>query len=283
MAERELYNNWDSKVFPFDYVRSTYGASLAAILRRFEQEDQYEPHANFVTAINAVLVWTGARTATLPSWCYCDGSRILELINHLNSLSRQISQKVGLVDELFILNRPQVYRSGDGIQQALIVRQNCSRVRLTIDPPVGDDEIGRELDMYHPNVEHFAAGYDLGDTAFSVWEAGAHALLYAEAWSEHLLSSSQLKEFVAHCERRLSIWNSTMEKLGLTYRFYGTMDWKRSEASGLEALKTRQFCGKEVLGLESRGKEPNSPRVNDIKHPTITKRSSLRRSIIAAA
>ena len=24
--------------------------------------------------------------------------------------------------------------------------------------------------MYHPNVEHFAAGYDLRDTAFSVWK-----------------------------------------------------------------------------------------------------------------
>jgi hypothetical protein len=281
MAERELYNSRHYKPFPFEFVSSSFAQSLAPILRKLEQEDVCEPHANFVTALNTILVWSGARTATLPSWNYCDQARLVEFVNYLNTLSRQVPAWAGTIDELIILHRPQIYRSGDGIQQELITRQNCKRVRLTTDPPVGDDEIGRELDMYYPNADNFAAGYDLGETAFSIWEVGSDALLYAEAWSEDFLAPMQIREFIVHCEKRISLWNSAMEKLGLVYRFYGTMDWKRSEIPFHEAVKTKRFCGKEFLGVDSRGKEYGA-RVN-IKFSSRERQGSVGRSVSATA
>ena len=39
---------------------------------------------------------------------------------------------------------PQIYRCRNG---DMISRQNCGRVRVTTEPPVGDKEIGLELDM----------------------------------------------------------------------------------------------------------------------------------------
>ena len=121
--------------------------------------------------------------------------------------------------------------------------------------PVEDDEIGRELDMYPPNCDFFVGGYELGETAFSIWEVGTEALLYAEAWSVDLLTPDQLQEFLVHCEKRVNLWNAAMEKLGLKYRFYGTMDWKRSDLPDHSAVKTKKFYGKEYLGAKCRGPE----------------------------
>ena len=109
--------------------------------------------------------------------------------------------------------------------------------------------------MYHRNADLFAAGHKLRDTTFSIWEVGSDVLLYAEAWCEDLLSQSQLREFLAHCQKRLALWNSAMEKLGLTYRFYGTMDWRRSEVPWHDAEKTKRICGKEFLGVDTRHEE----------------------------
>jgi len=283
MAERELYNNRHSKPFPFDFVSSNFATSLAETLRKLELEDTSEPYANFVTALNTLLIWSGARTATLPSWEYCDTSRVLALVSYLNKLSGQVPAWAGTIDEVIILPRPQIYRTGGGIQQELITRRNCPRVRVTTEPPVGDDEIGRELDMYYPNVDYFVAGYELADTAFSIWEVGTDALMYAEAWSKDFLSSSQLQEFIEHCEKRISLWNSAMEKMGLTYRFYGTMDWSRSEIPFHEAKKTKQFCGKEFLGVDCRGKEcATRVHVNN-KLPSLARQGSMGRSVSAIA
>jgi hypothetical protein len=123
----------------------------------------------------------------------------------------------------------------------------------------------------------------LAETAFSIWEVGTEALLYAEAWSKDFLSPSQLQEFIEHCEKRVSLWNSAMENMGLTYRFYGTMDWSRCETPFHEAKKTKEFCGKEFLGVDRRGKEYGS-RVNVNNNiPPLTREGSMGRSVSAIA
>jgi hypothetical protein len=141
------------------------------------------------------------------------------------------------IDEVIIVPRRQIYRAGGETEQRLIARRNCPRVRLEPEPLIRDDELGRELDMYPRNAEHFAAGLLEGETrtAFLIWEAGSDVLLYAETWSEALLSPLEVQEFIVHCEKRVARWNSSMESLGLPYRFYGTMDWKRSEVPWHEA------------------------------------------------
>jgi hypothetical protein len=97
---------------------------------------------------------------------------------------------------------------------------------VTREPPVGDEEIGLELDMYPANVKYFGSiPIDgVSEEGFSIWEAGADALLCAEVWSVKWLSESQLVKFFEVCEERVSVSNSTMEELGLVYRVYGTMD-----------------------------------------------------------
>jgi hypothetical protein len=110
--------------------------------------------------------------------------------------------------------------------------------------------------MYPRNAEQFAAGLFEGETqtAFSIWEAGADVLLYSEIWSEALLSPSELEEFIVRCEERVALWNSSLESLGLPYRVYGTMDWKRSEVPWHKAVNTKRLFGKEFIGIDRRGK-----------------------------
>ena len=110
----------------------------------------------------------------------------------MNKLSQKVPAWVGKIDEVIVVRRPQMFRSGKIILQEMVTRQNCDRVRWTTEPPVGDDEIGRELDMYHRNADLFAAGHKLCDTTFSIWEVGSDVLLYAEASCEDLLSQSQI-------------------------------------------------------------------------------------------
>jgi hypothetical protein len=231
---------------------STFITSLTRTLHHFEQEDTSEIRANFVTAINIVLVWSGARTATLPSWEYCDPNRVVCFIYYLNKLSQQMSTNARTVDELIILTRPQLYRTGTIVEQKLITLRNCPNVRMMTEPSVEDSEIGRELDMYHVNADYFAKAEFVED-AFSVWEAGTDALMYAEIWSPDSLSSSQLQEFLKHCEKRIALWNSAMERMKLPYRFYGTMDWTRSEIPFHKAVRTKKLFGKEFLGVDCRG------------------------------
>lgn len=234
-------------------MTSSLITSLTRTLHHFEQEDTSGIRANFVTAINIVLVWSGARTATLPSWEYCDSDNVVSFVHYLNKLSQQASTNARTIDELIILTRPQLYRTGTIVEQKLITLRNCPNVRMLTEPPVQDNEIGRELDMYHVNADYFATTESVED-AFSVWEAGTDALIYAEIWSQDSLSSSQLEEFVEHCEERISLWNSAMERMKLPYRFYGTMDWARSEVPFHKAVRTKKLFGKEFLGVDCRGR-----------------------------
>jgi hypothetical protein len=249
MVEQEPYCNLAATPFPFEAIRPEHRASIAKELKIFEDEDTVTPHATFVTALNAVLVWAGARTATLPAWSYMTNpARIVNFLEYLNHSSKCLHK----VQKITVLNRPQIYRSGEGVEHGLIVRQGNPRVRFDLDRPVRDNEIGRELDMYPPNCDFFAGGYEMGDTAFSVWEVGTESLLYAEAFSDDLLSPMQLEEFILHCENRVALWNAAMANLGLSYRFYGTMDWKRSDSKYHGSTKTRKYCGKEFLGADCR-------------------------------
>jgi hypothetical protein len=241
----------DAKQFPFETVRSSFGSLLAAKLSQIEIEDKREPHTQFVTALNCVLVWTQARTATLPTWEWLNQHETTQLLALLSEWSRDLQ-----IDEVIIVTRRRIYPCGTEAEQGVIARRNCPRVHLEPEPPIRDDELGRELDMYPRNAEQFAAGLLEGETqtAFSIWEAGADVLLYAERWSEALLSPSELQEFIVRCEERVALWNSSMESLGLPYRVYGTMDWRRRDVPWHEAVNTKRVFGKEFIGIVKRGK-----------------------------
>jgi len=285
MAERELYGNRDAKQFPFETVRSHYGSQLAAKLGSIEREDKFEPHTQFVTALNCVLVWTRARTATLATWDSPNKDETTQLVDLLSEWSRHLSW-TGQIDQVVIVKRRQIQLSGSVIDQRLIARRNCPRVRFESEPPIRDDELGRELDMYPRNAEQFSVGLLGAETAFSIWEAGSDVLLFAETWSEALLSPSEVQEFILHCEKRVALWNSSMESLNLPYRFYGTMDWKRSEVPWHEAVITKRLCGKEFLGVDRRGKDlfDLDPRGKDrCQCMGIARHGSIGRSVSATA
>jgi len=279
MTQSDVVDSCSPRPFPFEFVRQKFGSSLAASLRQLELEGPPIPHTNFAAALNAVLVWCGARTASLPVWAYCHMPRVAEFVDSLNKISAQAPTK--MIDEVVILERPQVYSDGEEIQQELIVRKNSRRVRWYTDGPVGDDQIGRELDMYDLNVRLFAEGYIMGQDGFSIWEVGSESLLYVEAWREDFMTPVQLRDFLVHCERMVSVWNSAMEKLGLVYRFYGSMDWGRLEVPWSEAVKTKKLCGKEFLGCESRAKEYGG-RLNT-RLPPVRGHGGVGQSVSAAA
>src|SRR5436305_7225515 len=89
MAERELYGNRSATDFPFNLVPRKDRSTLARFLQKFDEQDTSKPHANFATAINSTLVWTGARTASLPS-SHCNKKRVDAFIGYLNKVSRRI-------------------------------------------------------------------------------------------------------------------------------------------------------------------------------------------------
>jgi hypothetical protein len=253
MAQNLVNNNYNSTHFPFEFVSSEFGRALGRLLGQFEEGDMIEPRVEFAAALNTVLVWSGAATATLPSWEYFKTDNFMKLINILNKWSRQVPPSAGTIEEIVIIHRPQIYRSGNVIDQGMIARRNCERVRVTTEPPVGDGEIGLELDMYPANVEYFETLNGPNESGFSIWEAGSHVLLYAEVFSVGwLLELGKLREFLEVCEERVSSWNRTMEKLGLVYRVYGTMDWHLRSEEGYKADNTLALFGKRFVGVGAR-------------------------------
>jgi hypothetical protein len=233
-------------------VQKHHAGDLAARLRDFEYD--CEPHGTFVTALNCLLVWTGARPATLPAWKYCNRDSVHDFIANLNAVSQKLRQPCP--PEIIIYERPQVYRSREITVQRLVTLRGKPGISFDPKSLVEDDQIGRELGMYPPNTRLFAEGHDLSQMAFSVWEAGVDALVYAEAWDEHLLTDAQCQEFLRRCQDIVQLWNETMKSLGLEYRFYGTMDWRRREIPFHEATNTLRFFGKTHIGADSRGPPP---------------------------
>ena len=198
MAQNFVNNNYNSTQFPFEFVSSEFGGALGRLLRCFEEEDVTEAQPEFVAALNTVLVWSGARTATLPSWEYFQPNKLMKLIKQLNKWSQRVPQSAGTIRDVVVIRRRQIYRCGNGIQQEMIARQNCGRVRVTSEAPVTDEEIGLEMDMYPANVKYFVnLQFDeVSEKGFSIWEVGTNVLLYAEAWSVRWLSESELLEFL---------------------------------------------------------------------------------------
>jgi hypothetical protein len=252
MARNLVNNEYNCRRFPFEFVSSEFGEALSGLLRRFEEGDVTESHAEFAAAINTILVWSGARTATLPCWEYFQMNDLTRLIDSLNKWSRRVPRSAGTIDEVAIIERPRIYRGGNVIPQEMIVRRNCRRVRVTREPPVGDEEIGFELDMYPANVKYFKSVDGPTEIGFSIWEAGSDVLLFAEVFSLEFLMKWQLVEFLELCEERVSAWNSAMEKLGLVYRFYGTMDWSPGTREGFEAENTLALFGRRFVGVGDR-------------------------------
>lgn len=235
--------------FPFDVIRTIYGPTLAAILRKFDENDKHYPYANFITVLNTVLVWTGARNATYPPWKFCN--KIDDIHNFINQLTNISKRSFLKIDELHILKRPQIYITKEITSSEFIIRRNSSQVRWAKDPPIGDYEIGKELDMYIPNIQHFATRRVHGNIAFCVYEVGKMALLYSEVSYLDRLTPIQLEEFIAYCEKRLTIWNNAMKKLDLIYRFIGTMNCKARPFFDMET--TKEICGREFFGEKVRG------------------------------
>jgi hypothetical protein len=233
-------------------VQKCYAGHIADLLRDFEND--CEPHSTFVTAVNCLLVWAGARPCTLPAWKYCDSDSIHKFISYLNAISQKLRQPRPA--EIITFERQQVYRSKEITVQRLITLRG--KPGISFDPKrlVEDDQIGRELGMYPPNTRAFAEGH-VSQMAFSVWEAGLDALVYAEGWDEHLLTEAQCQEFLRRCQDVVHLWNDTMESLGFEYRFYGTMDWRRSEIPFHQATNTIRFFGKTHLGTDARVPVPH--------------------------
>jgi hypothetical protein len=130
------------------------------------------------TALCVILVWVGARTATFPpSSKASQRIQILDLVNFSNEIGQQLP---GSIEQLVFLQRLQQYPNGEIVTQGIIVRQNNPRIRFAYLPPVNDTEIGRDLDMYPPNVDHWTDGICESDMVFSIYEADTHAALEQE-------------------------------------------------------------------------------------------------------
>jgi hypothetical protein len=241
---------------------------LRLFLQKLESAEPPVPHTNFSTAINTILVWAGARKASLPANDYNEYC-LKYLINLLNKVSPRI-QSSGKVT---ILSRQQVHPNGIVTNLPIITFRDTNRVHHNADSLICDQEVGLELNMYPPNVDCFSKfGFKQppGSSTFSIWEVGSEALVYTEVWWEVYLSPAQLEEFLLFCERKVDEWNRRMATSGFPFRFYGTMDWKLSDFKSHQAKETKRYFGREYIGVGRRGEEINVPSSQIWKEPLET-------------
>lgn len=199
--------------------------SMISFLSKLETRGNKDP--DFITAINTVLIGTQARKAALPQNSY-DETCLDDFINCLNNLLPQlpIEPFSKVITHPFQLR----WNTGEVVDLRLITHVG-NPIRFDMESPINHEQLGQELGMYYPNTKNYKSGLP---SAFRVKEINTDSPVYAEVYSELLLSPKELEEFLVYCETKVSLWNAVMEKLELKYRFMYSLESRNS--SDLEKM-----------------------------------------------
>lgn len=195
MAEQALYNNPNEPQFPFEAVRSHL-----SWLPAFLSEKIVFPPEDLEPFLSTILVFGRARTATFqhqPWW-----KDISILAKQLNSILRKVNQQ---------RHEIELVRRGAGFFVT------CSRSpRFIWKACLTHREVGRNLDFFAPGhvYPHEPS------LAVHFVETSLGEIIMAEVVLVNPLKNSTVrKEFERFNSQREALYNDTMEKLGLSYRF----------------------------------------------------------------
>src|SRR5208282_2326568 len=195
MAEQALYDNNDEPPFPFEEIRGR----LSWLLAYLNNHISY-PSYDLAPLLNTVLVFGRARTSTLQDrrqW------------NEVHALTKDLNSALESIGALH--HRIELVLRG---RHSFFV--TCSHSpRFNWKLALTHYDVGRNLD-------YFAPGHNTAGTKCSVHFVEMETLqtIMSEAVSlDHLKHDAVQNEFQKFNERRESLFNSTMEQLGLRYRF----------------------------------------------------------------
>jgi hypothetical protein len=197
MAERALYDNNKEPWFPFDAVRK-HLCWLPAYL----DERITRPSYDMEPLISTVLVFGRARTSTLqgPFWW----REIRALVKRLNS-ALELAREPGACHKLEMVIRDRNF---------FVTCSNSPRFNWS--HKLTHRDVGRNLDFFAPG--HMSITEPKCYVSFV--EIGSMQTIMAEAVLLDALEGNDVRnELEKFNQAREVLFNSTMERLGLRYRF----------------------------------------------------------------
>ena len=203
MAEEALYRNVSEPKFPFELVAK----KLGSLIEDLESANRSGSYNAFPSMLNTVLVWARARTAT---WWTNDVYGINEtLVSSLNAILEEVGANA-TYHRLELVPRFNMF---------FVTCRNSPRFNWSTRPT--HLEIGQNLDFFAPSHVFKDTGPSGGRLCVQYLERSTGRPLTIEKISFDVLYADpacleRLKQF---CDRKETLFNNTMEQLGLKYRF----------------------------------------------------------------
>jgi hypothetical protein len=197
MAERALYGNLTEPAFPFERMRDRL-----SWLPNYLAEDTSDSAYDLDALLNTILVFTRARTATMQnlfSW-----SKVRRLVKLLNAAADSVGASH---------HRVELVRRGPYF---FVTCSHSPRFNWAVH--LTDRDVGRNLDMFAPG--HCTTDQRYTKRFVYLVEISSMKVVTSEVvLLEYLNADDSLGEFHRFNQTRESLFNSTMEALGLVHRF----------------------------------------------------------------
>lgn len=191
MAENALYN-YNDEPFPFEAVRPRI-----TWLQSYLDNSIEHPPYDMEVFIATILVFGGARTATLQGNFWWP--EINDLVNRLNSVLESVGASQHKLE--------------------LVLRGRCFLVTCSRSPRFIWKTQLTHRDVGY-NLDFFAPGHLGGTEVVHFIEAESLQLVMGECVLAKALEDETVREeFDDFNKKRVDLYNSTMENLGLRYRF----------------------------------------------------------------
>jgi len=207
MAEEALYDNLNEPKFPFELVAKN-AEWLAGELEAASLKESPYAHYEFELLLNIVFVWTRARTATW--WGNFSYEKANSLVASLNAILEEAGEEA-------TYHRLELVPRLDGM--FWVTCRNSPRFNWKSRPT--HLEIGQNLDFFGAGHVFDNPGPSGGRVGVDYVERITGRQIIAEVVSYDMLLAdpASLDRFKVFCYRKEALFNKTMERLGLKYRF----------------------------------------------------------------
>ena len=214
MAEQELYGNDSEPKFPFELIRGMCPRQPALMLgqlswlRSFLEENITEPENDLNPLLNTVLVFARARTSTfqnITSW-----EKVSKLAKKLNQAAEVVGASQHCIE--LVPRGPKTY---------FVVCRHSPRFIWNVS--LTHHDVGKNLDFFAPG--HMPTEPPSEECVVSFIEKNSFEDITGEGVFIEYLKDEIKPAFTQYNSRRETLLNSTMQELGLDYRFKCLVTW----------------------------------------------------------
>jgi len=214
MAERNLYGNELEPEFPFDVVKGVFVLNNSLTsgelswLPPYLDESIADPAEDLNPLLNTVLVFARARTATLQnmtSW-----EKVHKLANKLNKVVEAVGASHHKIE--LVRRGPKTY---------FVTCTNSPRFIWSVF--LTHFDVGRNLDYFAPG--HMPTDPPSAQCSVYFVEKNSFEEMAGERVFVEYVKDDIKSNFLRYNSRREALFNSTMQKLSLRYRFKCLVIW----------------------------------------------------------